>query len=341
MIETVLGPIRPRALGATSMHEHLLADVRALAAPPNEPVPADPRVRTENLGFLRYNALGLEDNLVLDDPDLAARELARAAPAGQRSVVDLTVWGFGGPSPHLPAVARASGLHVVAGVGAYLARMRPAWLAALDADALTELFRGALLDRLPGCSYRAGIVGVVAPGHPRSAQDDALLSAAGAAAATTGASVVVRVDPRFEDGPAVLSRLAAAGLPAERVVLSNVDGYVARPEHLRELAATGAVLKWCFGYEAPPRVGLTAATDAQRMDAVEALADAGARQVLACGVWTKHALRAYGGPGYDHLALRIVPALRGRGVPEATLRAMLVDEPRRLLDRPARASVPS
>jgi phosphotriesterase-related protein len=117
-------------------------------------------------------------------------------------------------------------------------------------------------------------------------------------------------------------------------VLSNVDGYVARPEHLRELAATGAVLKWSFGYEAPPRVGLTSATDAQRIAAAVELAAAGARQVLACGVWTKHALRAFGGPGYDHLALRVVPALRESGLAEPALRAMLVDEPRRLLDRP-------
>jgi phosphotriesterase-related protein len=333
MIQTVLGPIPAHELGPTSMHEHLLSDVRGLRMAAPEPTPADGRVRMENLGFLRFNALGLEDNLVLDDPRLAAEELSHVAAAGQRAVVDLTSWGFGGPAAALPEVARRSGVHVVAGVGAYLPHLRPAWLADAGQDELTDVFVGALEDRLPGCDHRAGIIGAIAPGHARNDADDRLLAAAGAAAVRTGAAVVVRVDPRFADGPRFLDALGATGLPADRVVLSNVDGYATRPDHLDELAASGAVLKWSFGYESPPRIGLTSATDAQRIAAVESLAAGGARQVLACGVWTKHALRAYGGPGYDHLALRIVPALRERGLPEAALGALLTGEPRRLLDR--------
>jgi phosphotriesterase-related protein len=46
-------------------------------------------------------------------------------------------------------------------------------------------------------------------------------------------------------------------------------------------------------------------------------------------------LRRYGGYGYGHLMRTIVPALRVRGVPEAQIQQMLVENPRRLLDRPA------
>ncbi|MGE4428223.1 MAG: phosphotriesterase [Solirubrobacteraceae bacterium] len=336
MIETVLGPIPAEELGRTSMHEHLICDVRALRSPATEPTPDDPRVTLENLGFLRYNALALADNLVLGDPDLAVRELARVVTPGQRTVVDPTVWGFGGPSPDLPAISRASGVQVVAGVGAYLGVTRPDWLEALDVDALTERFLAALTDRLPGCEHRAGIVGMVGTSHPRTPADERILRAAAAAAAVTGSALIARVDPRFTAGPDLLDAIGREELPAERVVLSNVDGYAPDLGPLRELAATGATLKWCFGYESPPRVGLTSATDAQRIDAVIALLAEGVdRQVLACGVWTKTALRAFGGPGYDHLALRIVPALRERGLDDTQIDGMLVDQPRRLLDRPA------
>ncbi|WP_320668958.1 phosphotriesterase family protein [Patulibacter defluvii] len=335
MIETVLGPIAPEDLGPTSMHEHLLCDVRALAAPATEPAPSDPRVRQENLGFLRFNALALADNLVLDDPDLAARELARVAPLGQRTVVDPTVWGFGGPAAALPAVSRASGVQIVAGVGAYLGVTRPDWLRALDVDALTERFVGALRDRLPGCEHRAGVVGMIGTSHPPTAEDEVVLRAAATATTTTGSALIARTDPRFRAGPELVARLEREGVAPERVVLSNIDGYAPDLAPLRELAATGATLKWCFGYEAPPRVGLTSATDAQRIDALVALLEEGhERQVLACGVWTKHALRAYGGPGYDHLALRIVPALRERGLDDDAVADLLVGQPRRLLDRP-------
>jgi phosphotriesterase-related protein len=121
----------------------------------------------------------------------------------------------------------------------------------------------------------------------------------------------------------------AEGVPGERIVLSNIDGLHADRARLRELLATGASLKWCFGYEAPPRAGLWSATDAQRIDAVCELAGEGS-QVLACGVWTPAALHAHGGFGYDHLMRTVVPRLRERG---ADVEAMLVDAPRRLLAR--------
>jgi phosphotriesterase-related protein len=306
VIETVLGPIPADELGATSMHEHLLWDARALGLP-------DP------------------DDRYVDDPALAAAELGHAGAAGQRAVVDLTVWGFGGPSPALPEVARASGVQIVAGVGAYLGRTQPEWLTALDVDGLTALFVDSLTDHLPGCDYRAGIVGLVGLGHPAEPAEERALRAAGAAAAATGRSVVARLDPRGRDGLALLAALEAEGLPADRVVLSNVDGYADAPDVLRELASTGATLKWSFGYEAPPRPGLLAATDAQRIEAVYSLR--GARQVLAGSVWTRSALRAYGGWGYDHVLRSVVPKLRAAGVSDAEVDAMLVGEPRRLLDQ--------
>jgi phosphotriesterase-related protein len=311
VIETVLGPIPAGQLGVTSMHEHLLSDARGLAP---------------------------DDDYALDDAELAAAELGRATDLGQGAIVDPTAWGFGGPSPELPALSRACGLHIIAGVGLYLGRTRPGWVAGLSADALAEVLGAALHDQLPNCEHRAGIVGVIAPDHPLTAEDERILDAAGGVAADTGSALILRVDPRFADGPALVARLTGAGLAAERIVLSNIDGYATEPETLDQLAATGATLKWCFGYESAPRPALRGATDAQRADAVVGLWDRGAtRQVLACGVWTRSALHAHGGFGYDHLLRTAVPRLRRRGLDVATLDHMLVAEPARLLDRAVRS----
>ncbi len=309
VIETVLGPLDPALLGATSMHEHLLFDARALGlAPPREHFQ--------------------------DDAGLVATELADARRAGLSAVVDLTVWGFGGPSPRLPQLARDSGVHVIAGVGAYLGRTWPEWLRELDGDALTARFVAALSDRLPGCDHRAGIVGLVGEGIPPAPEEERAVRAAGAAAAATGAAVALRLDPRADAAPRLLELLRREGVGPERVLLSNVDGYAQDHARVRDLAATGATLKWCFGYDAPPRAGLTAATDAQRIDAICMLVehDPAARQTLACGTWTRSALRAHGGRGFAHLPQRIVPALRERGVGAAELDELLVAAPRRLLD---------
>ena len=80
VIQTVLGPIEAGELGVTSMHEHLLADARILHAAAREPLPETDRVTIENLGFLRWNLLALEDNLVLDDAALARRGARRGRP---------------------------------------------------------------------------------------------------------------------------------------------------------------------------------------------------------------------------------------------------------------------
>jgi phosphotriesterase-related protein len=306
VIETVLGPLEAERLGPTSMHEHLLSDASGLGIP----------------------------DVVLDDVHLAEDELRRAADAGITAVVDPTVWGFGGPAPGLAEISRRTGVAIVAGVGAYVPKTRPEWLTALDEDALADRFRSALLDHLPGCDFRAGIVGMLAPGLPLDHPERGLLRAGATVAAETGSAAVVRLDPRRRDGLELLQVMREAGLAPERVVLSNVDGYARDLGALRELAEAGATLKWCLGYEAPPRPGLATATDAERADALVALlAEGHTRQVLACGIWTKAALHAHGGWGYDHLPVDVLPMLGERGLDDTALTALLVDEPRRLLNR--------
>jgi phosphotriesterase-related protein len=334
MIHTVLGPIAAGDLGVTSMHEHLLLDARILHAPSREPAPDDPRVTLENLGFVRWNLLALEDNLVMDDADLAARELALAGAEGQRAVVDLTCWGLGPDPARLPAIARATGMHVVAGCGVYLDRPHPEDLRGLGEAGLEEVFRSALDDGIPDGGFRAGLLGLIGTSAPVTEAEHRALRAAGRAAAVTGAAVTVRLDPSERRGPWVLEELASVGCPPSQVIFGNVDEFL-DVEYLAGLAASGAYLEVCFGNEAYYRNGYKDPTDAERLAGVEALLEAGCveRMVLGCSVWTKSQLRAYGGMGYAHLQRRIVPELERRGVSAADLRTMLVENPARLLDR--------
>jgi phosphotriesterase-related protein len=341
VIETVLGPIPATAAGRVSMHDHLLADARMLAAPGaatgvgGAPAAEDP-VAIDNLGFLRWNLLALADNLVLDDPDLAAAELRRAGELGQGTMVDLTSWGLG-PSPAgLPAIARAAGMNVVAGCGAYLDRPHPEWIARQSREELVATFMRALDEELePGCGFRAGIIGILGTGEPVTDSEMRVLLAAAEAAGRTGVAVVVRVDATAKRGLELLAAMVEAGCPAEQVIFGNVDEYIDAAYH-RELAAAGATLEWCFGNEAHLRPGLREPSDDERIAAlVELLAEDGMaeRCVLGGSVWTKTQLRAFGGCGYEHLLRNVVPALQAGGVSDAAVETMLVSNPARLLDR--------
>ncbi len=337
MIQTVLTSLPAESMGITSMHEHVLADASALHRRGIEDLDPDAAVTAELAGALRFSQLAVVDNLRLDDVDVAAEELADAAGRGQRAVVEFTSLGLGPDHARLPHVSRASGVHIVAAYGAYLGRGLPAWYLALDEGERTSLFLSALVDAVPGTAYRAGMLGIMGTTaeFPVAVDERSTLRAAARAAAETGAAVSVRLDPDARHGIAVLELAASVGLPANRVIFSNVDEYLDVP-YLRDLSAAGAVLEMCFGGEGGHLPRVRNSHDADRLDALCAiLVDApDARLVLGTSLWTKAQYRRFGGPGYGHLLARVVPALRALGVAETRITDLLVTEPTRLLDRP-------
>lgn len=337
-IHTVLGPIEPDLLGPTSMHEHLFADARVWSAPPREEPPANPRVCPENLGFVRWNMLALEDNLLLDDPELAAAEAARVKDAGGSGLVDLTLPGMGRRVEDVVAVARRTGLHVMVGCGWYVHDTHPPHVETATVDALAEEIVGELEVGIGATGVRAALIGEIGTSDPITARERKVLHAAGAAAARTGAAVNVHLDPHpaVRNAHASIEILLGEGVPADRIVISHMDERLDLDYH-RAVAETGVVLEYdTWGSEFYWGEGLKDPTDQERMEHAAALiADGlGDRLTFGCDVWTKGHLRAYGGMGYDHLLRRIVPSLRaGFGVDDATLEQILVHTPRRLLDR--------
>ncbi|MEU6642583.1 hypothetical protein ABZ863_08525 [Saccharomonospora sp. NPDC046836] len=334
MIETVLGPIPAERLGVTSMHDHVLSDASRLRRDGAEPGPTADRVVPETLGYLRWNMLALADNLRLDEPGVAVAELTRAVALGQRALVESTSWGLGPDHAGLPDVARRSGMTIVCSYGAYLRSTLPGWIADLDEAGLEEHLAGALLDRVPGTGYRAGLLGIMGTTADLPEAERAMLRAAARAAVRAGAAVTVRLDPEAFRGPEVLALCAAEGLPAERVVFTNADEYL-DAGYWADLAAAGAVLEMCYGTEAGHTGRVHNPSDGERLDffARFCAEHPASRHVLGESLWTKAQLRTYGGYGYGYLLERIIPALLAAGVPAGRLDRMLVAEPRRILDR--------
>jgi len=338
VIETTLGRIDPDELGITSMNEHVLSDSSILLRPAREPMPVDERVTMANLGFVRWNYLALRDNLVLDDADLAVRELQHAASLGQRAIVETTSWGMGPRHAELPAIARAAGLHVAVAYGTYLGRSLPEWLLALSEVELEAHLFSALAEAIPGTDYRAAMLGLIGTSAVLDAVERRSLVASARAAARAGASIAIRLDPAARLGIDVLDLVTEAGLPADRVVFCNVDEFLDET-YLAELADTGATLEFDFGNEAYYHDAYKDPTDAERIDFLLGLLERrpAAAIVFGTSVWSKAQLRTFGGMGYGHLLGRIVPLLDRRGVAPERLEEILVSHPRRLLDRVATA----
>ncbi|GAA1688177.1 phosphotriesterase-related protein [Microbacterium sediminicola] len=334
MIETVLGPIDASTLGPTCMHDHVLADSSTLQRAGASPAPADETVAIENLGYLRWNMLAFADNLRLDDPHLAVEEVGNAVSAGQFALVESSSLGLGPDHAGLPEIARRSGMSIVSSYGTYIPRTVPDSVAELTEQQLEGLFRRTLHDAVPGTEFRAGMLGIMGTTDAFEERERAQLRAAARAASDAGCAVSVRLDQDTRWGLDVLALMAAEGLPASRVIFTNADEYM-DAGYWDELADAGAVLEMCFGTEAMHLGRLDNPTDHERipyfLDFLETHPHS--RHVLGQSVWTKAQLRAFGGYGYAHLMATIAPVLVDRGLSAERVERMLVDEPRRLLDR--------
>jgi phosphotriesterase-related protein len=336
-IHTVLGPIEASELGPTTMHEHLLSDLRLWSRPSAEPPPEGDRVHPGVLGYLRWNALSMPDNLLLDDPDEAILELQALRTAGGRALVDLTLEGMGRRLEELPRIARASGVTICVGCGWYVEEAQPDWVRTADEDTLAEQMIAELEHGIGDTGIRPALIGEIGTNHPPTDSEWRVLRAAARAGVETGAAVNVHLSWRGADGVAVLEALVAEGMAPERVILSHMDERLDRGYH-KAVAEAGAVLEYdTFGSDF--LYGTPAArnpSDAERLEMTAWLLSEGwgDQLVIACDTWTKANLRRNGGFGYEHLFKRIVPALGGYcGADPATVEAILVGTPRRLLDR--------
>jgi phosphotriesterase-related protein len=337
-LHTVLGPIAPEQLGPTSMHEHLLSDLSIWAKPPRELPPAGVPMGPELAAYLRWNALSLPQNLVLDDPDVAAAELAYVRAAGASAVVELTHEGMGRRIDELPEISRRAGVHVCVGAGFYVEETMPARVRDAGIDELAEILVAQLTDGIGASGIKPALLGEIGTSWPITAAEWRLVRAAGRAGARTGAAVYMHLSFRGMGGTAVLAALMEEGMPADRVVIGHLDERWDRGYH-REIAQAGAVLGYdTFGsdfYYGSP--ALRNPTDAERLEMVEWLLSEGfgSQLIIGADVWTQANLRRNGGNGYDHLFRRIAPAIADLADGDTTVvDTILVHNPRRLLDRP-------
>lgn len=337
VIHTVLGPIDPYELGPTSMHEHLLLDVRVWYVPPRDEKPRGSRVSLENLGFLRWNLLSLEDNLVLDDPDLAIEELSGIQALGGAGIVDLTVAGIGRQVAQLPRIARATGLHLMVGTGLYLHDSHPEWSRRASIEELTDFMVSELRDGIEETGILPALIGEIGTSHPVTKREWKVVRAAARAGAATGSTVNIHLDPRGENAYALLEAVTEEGMALERVVFSHVEER-RNLDYALGLAERGAIVSFdSFGSEFYFSGAFKDPTDEERFEYVREMLRAGFERqlILGCDVWVKADLRAYGGMGYEHLFRRVLPTLRDQyQVSDEAVDQIMVHTPRRLLARP-------
>lgn len=298
-IMTVLGPLDPGELGPTLMHEHLFIDLSGRKRDPDT---------------------------VLDDLDLACREVAHLQRAGGRALVEVTCLGMGRRAGQLRELARRTGLQVIAATGFYQQAYHPPYLAARSAGELAEQLICEIEQGMDGTDVRPGILAEIGTSRGEIRPDEAkVFRAVAMAHKATGLPISTHCTLGTM-GREQLDLLEAEGVDPARVVIGHQDLVDDLETHVA-LARRGATVAYdTAGKEAYM-------PDAVRVRLITGMLERGLgdRVVLSLDITRRSHLRENGGYGYSYLFDRLVPQLRAAGVGDRELEQMLVENPRRIL----------
>ncbi len=339
LVQTVLGPVRPEALGMTLIHEHLFLDIRRPAHSPN-PRPgewdddAQEPLGLSNLAAVRRGRPNT-DNDVLGDFATALDEVGDFVTQGGGTMVEVTTPGIGRDARALARLSRASGLHLVMGGGWYQKDLHPAGFAELPQEALVAAIVRDIVVGADGTGIRSGIIGEVgAEGAPVDPQEMRSVRAAGRASALTGAPITLHMGGFGEERLRVLDALEEEGADPRRVVFGHAGTIGDDLDFARRLLARGVSVEADFlGTTGSPWGTLFPFTDRGiARGFAELVADGwGDRLVLGGDVCQRVQLRRYGGHGYGYVVEHFLPTLAEFGVGPEALDRIMIDNPARLL----------
>ncbi len=337
-VQTVLGAIAAEAMGITLPHEHLLIDFKVMFA---EPAAASDKGRAweavglANLGWVRQNFNANLDNLRLTDEQVAIDEIRLFQRAGGSTVVDPTPTTLARDPLALARIARAAALNVVMGSGYYVAASHPP---GMDSRSVDDLAQEMITDVTVGVGdtgVRAGLLGEIGTTHPWTDNERKVLRAAVIAQRETGAPLMIHPG-RHPSMPLELAEFVQKeGGDVRHTIMCHIDRTIADVRAVIDLARTGIWLEYdLFGLENsyyPYNPSFDMPNDGGRMAHVLSLIEVGHgdQLLLSHDIAYKTSLVKYGGYGYHHLLVNVVPRLRGKGVDDAGLRQLLVDNPRR------------
>ncbi|MFF5083360.1 hypothetical protein ACFY36_40470 [Actinoplanes sp. NPDC000266] len=312
-VNTVLGPVPADELGVVAVHEALLSVV-----PGAEHAYDITLDRAETF-------------------DILAAKLTAFRTAGGGTIVDSTGMFHGRDLRLHEALARATGVHIVAStgmgpeetLGGYFLTPQTNPPTPWPAERFAELFTGEITEGMvvPRLERRApaGLVATVAGREGMTATEESLFRGSARAALATGVPLSLRYG---KDAVHDLEVVLDEKLPAGRVVVGGLDRRDGSAPW--EVARRGA-------FVALDHVGLNDdgayVTDAERADLVTGLVKAGhGDRILlsgnAVGVAKGHSPYDL---SFGHVLSAFVPFLRSRGLGESDVQRILVDNPRELL----------
>jgi phosphotriesterase-related protein len=316
------------------MHEHVLCDI----TPPDLAIQGGPEVEITlgNVWEIGYHWVKHLGNHRLNQEQIAIQELRRMREVGGQSLVDLTCVETKRNPLGLRRVAEEAGINIVMGCGHYIKDFLSPEFAKTSVDTLAQELISEILVGVDGTDIRAGIIGEIGCSYPWTEEERRSMLAAVAAQQETGATLSVHPGRNPEAPREIIQFIRDAGGDQTRTIIGHIDRTIFELDGVLRLADTGCVIEYdFFGIESSyyPFQEIDLPNDAIRLKMIRALIDAGhlSRVLISHDICTRTRLVHYGGHGYGHIFMNIIPMMKRKGFTDDEIDAILVQNPRRLL----------
>jgi phosphotriesterase-related protein len=317
-VETVRGGIETAHLGVTLMHEHIF-------------------VLTPEINQNYPESWGDEDARVQN----AIARLSELKAKGVDTLVDLTVTGSGRCIPRIQRIAAEVDVNLVVATGFFTCNELPPYLQFrksgtrfYDSEPLIEMFLRDIQEGIAGTGVKAAVLKCATDCQGITKDVERVLRATAKVQLATNVPISTHTHARTCSGLDQLRIFEEEGVNPSRVIIGHC-GDTADLNYLEKLLAEGC----CIGMD---RFGIDAIMPFEsRVNTVAALCRMGYAEKMvlsqdaACyNDWIPEESPAKVAPNwnYCHIVNDVVPALKKRGVTDAQISAMLIDNPRRIFE---------
>ncbi|MXW24848.1 MAG: phosphotriesterase [Dehalococcoidia bacterium] len=307
-IPTAAGAIDHTELGATLMHEHVF-------------------IRSPGV-FEAWPELWDRDAEVAN----AVERFRELKAAGIDSIVDLTTIDLGRDAAMVSEVARQVDLNIVMCTGVW--RQPPNLFKQMDSGAIADLFVRDIEQGIEGSDVSAGVIKLAT--QPTVDEENEVMLRAGARAhRRTGVPISTHTDVSTESGLAQQDVFESEGVDLTRVVIGH-SGDSDDTSYLSRIMDRGSAI----GMD---RFGIDRTLNTEgRIETIVRLCEMGYAEGMVLSHDTNcfmdtmpRASSQEWAPNWHflHISNDVLPALRERGVSEAQINAMMVENPRRFFSR--------
>lgn len=318
-VETVRGTLDSGKLGVTLMHEHIFV--------------LDPEIMSNYPG-----EWGDEDRRIAE----AVRRMNELKSRAIDTIVDLTVVGLGRYIPRIQRIAEQTKLNIIVATGIYTYRDLPHYFQYRGPatpfggpELIADMFVRDIREGIADTGVKAGVLKCATDQHGLTRDVERILRATAVAHRQTGVPISTHTHAGKRVGLDQQRVFRQEGVDLTRVVIGH-SGDTTDVNYLQELISNGSYIGMDrFGIDTILPFEDRVATVAKMCQFGHADKMVLSHDAACFNHWLPEQALPTALPRWHYLHIHddVIPALQAKGVTDAQLRTMLVDNPRRIFER--------